>query len=113
MSKYQLFQFNSETDEYELDEIYETYRGAANARDLSISCNSGRLRLHDFQIRALGVDKVYAYEVRVFDSAEPEREVVIDAWETLEVAEWEMQFEIKVGQFPAENYRIVAVEEVS
>jgi hypothetical protein len=109
VSKYELYTFNSETAEYELTQTYGTYRAAANARDLTLSCN-GRMKLYEFQIRASGVDKPYAFELRV---KEGDREVVIETLETLEVAEIERDYEVKYGHFPADSYRIVAVEEVN
>lgn len=108
MSKYELYTLNNETEEYELTETYPTYRTACNARDLTLSCN-GRMRLYEFQIRASGIAKPYAFELRV---REGDREVVIETLETLEVAEIERDYEIKYGHFPADSYRIVAVEEV-
>jgi hypothetical protein len=110
MGKYDLYQLNNDSGEFEYSHTYDSYRLAANARDTSLKINS-RLNLKNFQIRSAGLDKVYAFEVRVQDD-EKDREVVIETLETLEVAEIEMAYEISVGKLPADKYRIVAIEEV-
>jgi hypothetical protein len=102
---------STEADDYVLVQEYPSYLAAAGARDNTVACNAGRLSTHDFRITIDGQKKVMLFEVRAHDPATPEIEVVIDTWETYQVAQWQLDYEISVSRdLPADAFRIVEVE---